>query len=328
MRHGVKLNRLGRKTPHRKALMANLAIALIEHKRIITTLAKAKALRVYVEPILTKSKTDSTHNRRLVFSDLQNKESIKELFGTVSTAIANRPGGYTRIIKMAPRLGDAAEMALIELVDFNTIYTGNGEVADDKKKTRRSRGKKSDAGSTTTTAPKAKASKNDAEAVAEVEIEEVVVPVVEEAAPAVEEAAPAVEESAPAVEESAPAVEEAAPVVEEAVPAVEEAAPVVEEAVPAVEEAAPAVEESVSGDDLKIVEGIGPKIAELFNAKGITTFAQLAATSTEEMAAILEEGGPAFMGKDPGTWAQQAQMAAEGKWDELKAWQDELNGGK
>lgn len=143
MRHGVKLNRLGRKTPHRKALMANLAIALIEHKRIITTLAKAKALRVYVEPMLTKSKSDTTHNRRLVFSDLQNKEAIKELFGTVSSAIGTRPGGYTRIIKMAPRLGDAAEMAMIELVDFNTIYTGSGPAdADKKKTTRRSRGGK------------------------------------------------------------------------------------------------------------------------------------------------------------------------------------------
>ncbi len=143
MRHGVKLNRLGRKTPHRKALMANLAIALIEHKRIITTLAKAKALRVYVEPMLTKSKSDTTHNRRLVFSDLQNKEAIKELFGTVSSAIGTRPGGYTRIIKMAPRLGDAAEMAMIELVDFNTIYTGSGTAdADKKKTTRRSRGGK------------------------------------------------------------------------------------------------------------------------------------------------------------------------------------------
>jgi large subunit ribosomal protein L17 len=319
MRHGVKLNRLGRKTPHRKALMANMAIALIEHKRIITTLAKAKALRVYVEPILTKSKLDTTHNRRLVFSDLQNKEAIKELFGTVSAAIANRPGGYTRIIKMAPRLGDAAEMAMMELVDFNTIYTGNGEVGAEKKKTRRSRGsKKAGDAETPKKAPKAAVVVEETVAVA---TEEIAAPVVEESAPIVEAvAAPVVEEAvAPIVEEvAAPVVEEVAVVEEATAPIVEEvAAPVVEE-----------VAASAGSDDLKIVEGIGPKIEELFNAKGILTFVQLANTSVEDMQAILTDAGPAFLGKVPGTWAQQAQMAAEGKWDELKVWQDELNGGK
>ncbi|HNB82275.1 MAG TPA: 50S ribosomal protein L17, partial [Chitinophagaceae bacterium] len=142
MRHGVKSNHLGRKTPHRKALMRNLACQLIQHKRIVTTLAKAKALRVFVEPILTKSKNDSTHQRRVVFSYLQNKEAIKELFGAVSMKIANRPGGYCRIIKLERRLGDAADMAMIELVDFNEIYTGSGVVGEEKKKTRRSRTKK------------------------------------------------------------------------------------------------------------------------------------------------------------------------------------------
>ncbi|OJV51847.1 MAG: 50S ribosomal protein L17 [Bacteroidetes bacterium 43-16] len=138
MRHGDKVNNLGRTTAHRKALLNNLAAQLIQHKRITTTLAKAKALRVFVEPLITRSKNDTTHNRRLVFSHLQNKESIKELFSVVSEKVADRPGGYTRIIKLAPRLGDAAEMALIELVDFNTTYNVGEKTA--AKKTRRSRG--------------------------------------------------------------------------------------------------------------------------------------------------------------------------------------------
>ncbi len=142
MRHGVKNNHLGRKTPHRKALLRNLACQLIQYKRITTTLAKAKALRVFVEPILTKSKTDDTHQRRTVFSYLQDKEAIKELFGTVSTKIGDRPGGYCRIIKLERRLGDAADMALIELVDFNEIYNVKDVVGEEKKKTRRSRVKK------------------------------------------------------------------------------------------------------------------------------------------------------------------------------------------
>jgi large subunit ribosomal protein L17 len=205
MRHGVKLNRLGRKTPHRKALMANLAIALIEHKRIITTLAKAKALRVYVEPMLTKSKSDTTHNRRLVFSDLQNKEAIKELFGTVSSAIGTRPGGYTRIIKMAPRLGDAAEMAMIQLVDFNTIYTGSGTAdADKKKTTRRSRGGKK--------AAPAVSAASDTEAAAAEPTAEVEAPVVD----AAEEATTAQVEETPVAEAAAEAPEAVAEV-EEAV---------------------------------------------------------------------------------------------------------------
>jgi len=215
MRHGVKLNRLGRKTPHRKALMANLAIALIEHKRIITTLAKAKALRVYVEPMLTKSKSDTTHNRRLVFSDLQNKEAIKELFGTVSSAIGTRPGGYTRIIKMAPRLGDAAEMAMIELVDFNTIYTGSGTAdADKKKTTRRSRGGKK--------AAPAVSAASDTEAAAAEPTAEVATPVVD----AAEEATTAQVEETPAAEAAAvapEAVAEATEAVAEATEAVAEA---------------------------------------------------------------------------------------------------------
>jgi len=144
MRHGKKVNHLGRKTAHRHALLSNMASSLILHKRITTTVAKAKALRKYVEPLLTKAKDDSTHSRRTVFSYLQNKESVKTLFGEVASKISDRPGGYTRIIKMGDvRVGDNAEMCLIELVDFNTLYSKDG--ATKKAKTRRSRrGKKGD----------------------------------------------------------------------------------------------------------------------------------------------------------------------------------------
>ena len=123
MRHGDKINNLGRTSSHRKALLANLASSLILHKRIFTTLAKAKALRKYVEPILTKSKNDTTHNRRMVFADLGNKEVVSTLFRDVAGKIANRPGGYTRIIKTGNRPGDNADMCMIELVDFNELYT-------------------------------------------------------------------------------------------------------------------------------------------------------------------------------------------------------------
>jgi large subunit ribosomal protein L17 len=137
MRHGKKDNHLGRTASHRKAMLSNMASSLILHKRIETTLAKAKELRKYVEPLLTRAKEDSTHNRRIVFSYLNDKESIKELFGVVSDKIAGRPGGYTRIIKLGNRLGDAAETALIELVDFNdALLLAN---ADKPAKTRRSR---------------------------------------------------------------------------------------------------------------------------------------------------------------------------------------------
>ncbi len=119
MRHNKKFNHLSRKKGHREALLANLAISLIEHKRIFTTLAKAKALRVYAEPLITRSKKDDTQNRRLVFSYLQNKEAVKELFGVISEKVATRPGGYLRILKTGHRLGDNAEMAMIEFVDFN-----------------------------------------------------------------------------------------------------------------------------------------------------------------------------------------------------------------
>ncbi|MGN7721306.1 50S ribosomal protein L17 [Chitinophaga sp. 22620] len=156
MRHGVKLNRLSRTSAHRKSLMSNLAIELISHKRIQTTLAKAKALRVYIEPLLTRAKVDNTHNRRTVFSYLQDKESIQELFGAISEKIANRPGGYTRIIKLGKRVGDNAEVALIELVDFNEIY-GKTAAADKApaKKTRRAGGAKKKADEAAPAAPAA-----------------------------------------------------------------------------------------------------------------------------------------------------------------------------
>lgn len=145
MRHGDKINNLGRKTAHRHALMMNLACALIENKRIFTTLAKAKALRTYVEPLITKSKEDTTHSRRTAFSYLKNKDVVSTLFKDVAVKVADRKGGYTRIIKTGNRLGDAAEMAMIELVDFNEIYTNNKKATTSTTKTkttRRSRSKK------------------------------------------------------------------------------------------------------------------------------------------------------------------------------------------
>jgi large subunit ribosomal protein L17 len=137
MRHGKKVNHLSRKTAHRKSMLANMACSLIEHKRINTTVAKAKALKQFVEPMITKSKEDSTHNRRIVFARLRQKEAVAELFREVASKVGDRPGGYTRIIKLGNRLGDNADMAMIELVDFNEIY--NAGKATKKKSTRRSR---------------------------------------------------------------------------------------------------------------------------------------------------------------------------------------------
>jgi len=137
MRHGKKINHLGRTSAHRKSLLANLASALIKHKRIETTVAKAKALQRYVEPLLTKAKQDTTHSRRIVFSNLKDKDSITELFREISVKIATRPGGYTRVIKMGARQGDAAEMAIIELVDYNDVYVKETKAVA-KKTTRRS----------------------------------------------------------------------------------------------------------------------------------------------------------------------------------------------
>jgi large subunit ribosomal protein L17 len=148
MRHGKKFNHLGRKKGHRDALLKNLSIALVKHKRINTTLAKAKALKRHVEPLITKARTNSTHNRRVIFSYLQDKESVNELFSTISEKIGNRPGGYTRVIRTGWRKGDGAEMAMIELVDFNEIMLGASaeasspaEAKPGRKRTRRGRRK-------------------------------------------------------------------------------------------------------------------------------------------------------------------------------------------
>ena len=138
MRHGKKVMHLGRKTAHRKSMLSNMACSLIEHKRINTTVTKAKALKQFVEPIITKAKSDTTHNRRLVFSSLRDKETVTELFRDVATKVGDRPGGYTRIIKLGNRLGDNASMAMIELVDYNEVYKSE---ASEKKKTRRRGGK-------------------------------------------------------------------------------------------------------------------------------------------------------------------------------------------
>lgn len=137
MRHGRKNNHLGRQTAHRKSMLANMACSLIEHKRINTTLAKAKALKQFVEPLVTKSKEDTTHNRRIVFSRLRQKDAVTELFRDVAVKVGDRPGGYTRIIKLGNRLGDNADMAMIELVDYNEVYNAGKETK--KKTTRRSR---------------------------------------------------------------------------------------------------------------------------------------------------------------------------------------------
>lgn len=194
MRHGKKVNKLGRKSAHRQAMLANMASSLIMHKRINTTLAKGKALRVYVEPLITKSKDDSTHSRRVVFSYLQNKEAITELFREISVKVADRPGGYTRVLKTGTRLGDNAEMCLIELVDYNENLLATKEETKAKaSRRRRGSGKKK----TDEAAPKAEETKKvaaakpevveaepETEAVAEQEVEDIAVaeeePVVEE----------------------------------------------------------------------------------------------------------------------------------------------------
>jgi len=154
MRHGKKINHLGRTSAHRKSMLSNMASSLILHKRVSTTVAKAKALRKYVEPLLTKSKNDTTHSRRIIFSYLQNKESLKELFDQVSGKIADRPGGYTRILKTGNRLGDNADMCIIELVDYNEAMLGaSAKTAETKTRTRRSGRKKGGFEGITSSAP-------------------------------------------------------------------------------------------------------------------------------------------------------------------------------
>ncbi len=251
MRHRIKGRKLGRSTSHRLATLRSLATALIKHKKIKTTLAKAKQTRLFVEPLITKAKNGSVHARRLVARDIHDKEVVKELFGEVAEKIGDRPGGYTRIVKLGNRTGDGAEMAIIELVDYNNI--ANKKPKKTKKK-------------------------------------------------------------------SEPKVEEAN-VVEETVAEVEEKVNDVKE------EVAEEKTDEVKPDDLKKIEGIGPKIAEILNSNGIKTFAELAATEAEKIREYLKEAGGRFASHNPETWPAQAKLAAEGKWEELKKWQDELDGG-
>ncbi len=222
MRHGDKINNLGRTASHRRAMLANMAVSLIEHKRITTTLAKAKALRKYMEPLVTKAKSNTTHSRRVVFSYLHNKEAIKELFSTVAEKVGDRPGGYLRVIKLGFRRGDGAETAMIEFVDFNEVYNPNaGKVRTKTKRTRRG-GKKAVGAAESAATPVA-------EAVAAAEVVEAVAadePVVEEVAAQAEEAAvEQVEEVVAQVETAAAEVEEtAAEAAEEVVAEAETAA--------------------------------------------------------------------------------------------------------
>jgi large subunit ribosomal protein L17 len=267
MRHGNKQNNLSRTASHRRALLMNLGCQLITYKRITTTVAKAKALRSYIEPLITKTKaTDSkeaiSHNHRIVFSYLNDKAAVKELFTVVAPKVVGRPGGYTRIIKLGARQGDNAEMAMIELVDFNEIYGKNiGTAAEPAKKTRRSGGAKVKTAATT-------------EATTDETITDAVIETVE----------------------TAPAPKAAA---------------------------------ATSGtDDLTIIEGIGPKAAEVLVAGGIATFAELAATAADKVKEILTASTARVGHLDPTTWAQQAQLAADGKMDELEELKAKLNNGK
>lgn len=170
MRHGKKINHLGRQASHRKAMLSNMATSLIMEKRISTTVAKAKALKKYVEPLITKSKDDTTHSRRTVFSYLQNKESVTVLFNEVSPKVADRPGGYTRIIKVGNRLGDNADMCIIELVDYNELMLKDAKAGKAKSSTRRSR-RGGSSKATAEAAPKAEA-KAEAAPAAEAKTEE------------------------------------------------------------------------------------------------------------------------------------------------------------
>lgn len=204
MRHGNTINHLSRTYGHRKAMLRNMAVSLIMNKRINTTLAKAKELRKFVEPVLTRSKSDTMHNRRMIFADLQDKEAVKELFATVAEKIATRPGGYTRIIKTGFRLGDAAEMCMMELVDFNELLLADA-ASRKAKTTRRSRSaKKGVSAPVASVAPVA-------EVAAPLIVEEAPEAIVEETPAAVVEETPAVVEETPAVVDEAPAAEDSAP---------------------------------------------------------------------------------------------------------------------
>ncbi len=246
MRHGDKVNNLGRTAAHRRALLANLTIALIEHKRITTTLAKAKALRRYAEPLITKAKDNSTHSRRVVFSYLQNKEALKELFGTVAEKVGERPGGYLRVIKLGFRHGDGAETAMIEFVDFNETYNPNEGKVRQAKKTRRGGSKKV----TDVSAVEAFSEEDAAPILEEAEVaEDQVIEAADSSAEVLTEAEEVAMAPVEAVEEVEETVEAAADevteVAEEAVEAAaEDVSEVSEEAVAEVEAEEPAADEA------------------------------------------------------------------------------------
>ncbi len=207
MRHGKKFNHLGRKSGHRKATLRNLALGLITHKRINTTLAKAKALRQYIEPLVTKAKANTTHSRRVVFSYLQNKEAVQELFGPIATAVAERPGGYVRVIRLGFRKSDGAEMAMIEFVDFNDVYDVHTEVGGKKSRRRRRRG---GSGSSSTATETAVATEEQTEATREETAETEEEEEADEAPETAEAAAEAeTEEAEEEIEEEAATEEEA-----------------------------------------------------------------------------------------------------------------------
>lgn len=214
MRHGDKINNLGRTASHRRAMLANMTNSLIEHKRISTTLAKARALRRYAEPLITKAKDNSTHSRRVVFSYLQNKEAVAELFGPIATKIGERPGGYLRVVKLGFRRGDGAETAMIEFVDFNEVYNPNAGKVRTAKKTRRGRSTGKAAGV---------AAETEAAPVVVEDFATAVVPDVAESIPEVEAAIEAAPEVEAVVEETV--AEAAADATETAAPETSEEAP-------------------------------------------------------------------------------------------------------
>lgn len=278
MRHGDKINNLGRTASHRNSLLINLSCQLFEHKKIVTTLAKAKALRPFVEPLITKSKQNTTHQRRIVFSSLQDKVAVKELFDVISPKIASRPGGYTRIIKLGKRVGDNAELAMIELVDYNEIYgKGISETTSTTKKTRRAgRSKKTSAEHDETVAKHEKVATETKVTIPETKAKK-------------------------ETEEVSPA----------------ETTPV-----------SKAKNKKTDADDLTKIEGVGPKVAEVLREAGITSFAKLAKSNADDIKEILEKSGGHFNAQDPTSWPEQAQLSADGKWDELKELQDKLIAGR
>lgn len=204
MRHGKRINHLGRKKQHRVLMMRNMASSLILHKRIKTTLAKAKALRRYVEPLITRGKVNSTHNRRMCFRNLQQKEAVAELFTDVAAKVGDRPGGYTRIVRIGTRYGDNAEMCIIELVDYNEVYTTERKASGAKKKTRRRRGggSKSSAAAATTAAAATETVEETATETIDQVVEDATPEVVEEVQETIEEAPQAVEEVVEDVQEA------------------------------------------------------------------------------------------------------------------------------